>query len=163
MKRQMFSRGGAAFPDLSGDGQVTRKDILMGRGVQGLAMGGPPMMDPNMMPPAGPPMAPPMMPPAAPPMGPEQALAGAEAQGQEMGMLAAEGVMQNIDGAQDYQSLIDGIRGNQQPLEARYAELGSIVGEQDAMQTPESVLALTQPAIMMTEEGAVNSGIGELM
>jgi len=157
---------GAAFPDLSGDGQVTRKDILMGRGVQGLAMGGPPMMDPNMMPPAGPPMAPPPMgpPPMAPPqMGPEQALAGAEAQGQEMGMMAAEGVMQNIDGAQDYQSLIDGIRGNEQPLEARYAELGSIVGEQDAMQTPESVLALTQPAIMMTEEGAVNSGIGELM
>jgi len=108
-----------------------------------------------MMPPAGPPMA--------PPMGPEQALAGAEAQGQEMGMMAAEGVMQQIDGAQDYQSLIDGIRGNQQPLEARYAELGGIVGEQDAMQTPESVLALTQPAIMMTEEGAVNSGIGELM
>ncbi len=157
MKRQMFNRGGAAsFPDLSGDGKVTRKDILMGRGVQGLAMGGPPMMDPNMMPPAGPPMAP-------PPMGPEQALAGAEAQGQEMGMMAAEGVMQQIDGAQDYQSLIDGIRGNQQPLEARYAELGGIVGEQDAMQTPESVLALTQPAIMMTEEGAVNSGIGELM
>jgi len=153
MKRQMFNRGGAAsFPDLSGDGKVTRKDVLMGRGVQGLAMGGPPMMDPNMMPPAAPPQ-----------MGPEQALAGAEAQGQEMGMLAAEGVMQNIDGAQDYQSLIDGIRGNQQPLEARYAELGSIVGEQDAMQTPESVLALTQPAIMMTEEGAVNSGIGELM
>ena len=100
---------------------------------------------------------------APPQMGPEQALAGAEAQGQEMGMLAAEGVMQNIDGAQDYQSLIDGIRGNEQPLEARYAELGGIVGEQDAMQTPESVLALTQPAIMMTEEGAVNSGIGELM
>ena len=135
MKRQMFNRGGYVQP-------------------QRMNLGGQPMM-----PPAGPPM----MPPAAPPMGPEQALAGAEAQGQEMGMMAAEGVMQQIDGAQDYQSLIDGIRGNQQPLEARYAELGGIVGEQDAMQTPESVLALTQPAIMMTEEGAVNSGIGELM
>jgi len=162
MKRQMFNRGGAAsFPDLDGSGDVSRKDILIGRGVQGLAMGGPPMMDPNMMPPAAPP--PMAAPPAAPPMGPEQALAGAEAQGQEMGMMAAEGVMQQIDGAQDYESLIDGIRGNQQPLQARYAELGGIVGEQDAMQTPESVLALTQPAIMMTEEGAVNSGIGELM
>ena len=31
------------------------------------------------------------------------------------------------------------------------------------MQTPESVLALTQPAIMMTEQGAMDSGIGELM
>lgn len=125
----------------------------MGRGVQGLAMGGPPMMDPNMMPPAAPP------PMAPPPMGPEQALAGAEAQGQEMGMMAAEGVMQQIDGAQDYQSLIDGIRGNQQPLEARYAELGGIVGEQDAMQTPESVLALTQPAIMMTEEERLTAAL----
>ena len=33
MNRQMFRQGGAAFPDLSGDGQVTQKDILMGRGV----------------------------------------------------------------------------------------------------------------------------------
>ena len=32
MARQMFAKGGAAFPDLSGDGQVTRKDVLMGRG-----------------------------------------------------------------------------------------------------------------------------------
>ena len=134
MQRQMFKGGGYVHP-------------------QRMNLGGPPI--------APPPMGPPPMGP--PPMGPEQALAGAEAQGQEMGMLAAEGVMQNIDGAQDYQSLIDGIRGNEQPLEARYAELGGIVGEQDAMQTPESVLALTQPAIMMTEEGAVNSGIGELM
>ena len=133
MKRQMFNQGGYVHP-------------------QRMNLGGQPMM---------PPAAPPQM--APPQMGPEQALAGAEAQGQEMGMMAAEGVMQQIDGAQDYQSLIDGIRGNQQPLEARYAELGGIVGEQDAMQTPESVLALTQPAIMMTEEGAVNSGIGELM
>ena len=33
MNRQMFRQGGAAFPDLSGDGQVTQRDILMGRGV----------------------------------------------------------------------------------------------------------------------------------
>jgi len=31
------------------------------------------------------------------------------------------------------------------------------------MATPESVLALTQPTIMMTEQGAMDSGIGELM
>ena len=142
MNRQMFNQGGYVYP-------------------QRLNMGGQPMMDPNMMPPSEPQMDPNMMPPID--AGAEQALSGAEMQGQEMGMMAAEGIMQNIDGAQDYQSLIDGIRGNQQPLEARYAELAGIVGEQDAMQTPESVLALTQPAIMMTEEGAVNSGIGELM
>lgn len=35
MERPMFAAGGGAnkFPDLSGDGQVTQKDILMGRGV----------------------------------------------------------------------------------------------------------------------------------
>ena len=39
MKRQMFKAGGAAFPDLSGDGKVTQKDILMGRGVQFMERG----------------------------------------------------------------------------------------------------------------------------
>lgn len=142
MNRQMFNQGGYVYP-------------------QRLNMGGQPMMDPNMMPPSEPQMDPNMMPPID--AGAEQALSSAEMQGQEMGMMAAEGIMQNIDGAQDYQSLIDGIRGNQQPLEARYAELADLVGPEDAQQTPESVLALTQPAIMMTEQGAVNSGIGELM
>ena len=42
MERQMFKDGGAAFPDLSGDGKITQKDILMGRGVQFMEMGGPP-------------------------------------------------------------------------------------------------------------------------
>ena len=40
MQRQMFRNGGAAFPDLSGDGKVTQKDILMGRGVVPMAGGG---------------------------------------------------------------------------------------------------------------------------
>ena len=168
MQRQMFRNGGeASFPDLSGDGRTSQKDILMGRGVQGLAMGGPPM-DPNMMPPP-PPMdpnmmpPPPMAPPPMPPAGAEQALMGAEAQGQQAGMMAMEGMMQDIDGAQDYESLINGLRGNDMPLDARYAELAGLVGPEDAQQTPESVLTLTQPAIMMTEEGALNSGVGELM
>ena len=35
MDRPMFKKGGGAnkFPDLSGDGKVTQKDILIGRGV----------------------------------------------------------------------------------------------------------------------------------
>jgi hypothetical protein len=35
LNRSMFAAGGnvSKFPDLSGDGQVTQKDILMGRGV----------------------------------------------------------------------------------------------------------------------------------
>ena len=43
MERQMFKAGGAAFPDLSGDGKITQKDVLMGRGVQFMEMGGPPI------------------------------------------------------------------------------------------------------------------------
>ena len=40
MNRQMFRNGGAAFPDLSGDGKVTQKDILIGRGVVPMENGG---------------------------------------------------------------------------------------------------------------------------
>ena len=42
MDRQMFRKGGAAFPDLSGDGNVTQRDILMGRGVIPMQQGGNP-------------------------------------------------------------------------------------------------------------------------
>ena len=31
--RTGYKNGGGKFPDLSGDGKVTKKDILMGRGV----------------------------------------------------------------------------------------------------------------------------------
>ena len=35
-----YAGGGEAFPDLTGDGKVTRKDILKGRGVKGFEAGG---------------------------------------------------------------------------------------------------------------------------
>ena len=35
-----YKKGGAAFPDLTGDGKVTKKDILKGRGVKGFEEGG---------------------------------------------------------------------------------------------------------------------------
>ena len=120
-------------------------------------MGGPAQpMPQDMMPP---PPAPAMM----PPQGAEQQVVGAEMMGQQVGAQMADDMMMKLDGAEDYQTLIDGIRGNNLPLEARYEELATLVGEQDAMATPESVLALTQPTIMMTEQGAMDSGIGELM
>lgn len=120
-------------------------------------MGGPAQPMPQDMIPPPPPPA--MMPPA----GAEQQVAGAEMMGQQVGTQMADDMMMKLDGAEDYQTLIDGIRGNNLPLEARYEELATLVGEQDAMATPESVLALTQPTIMMTEQGAMDSGIGELM
>ena len=39
LKRKAMKKGG--FPDLSGDGKVTKKDILMGRGVIKKKLGGP--------------------------------------------------------------------------------------------------------------------------
>jgi hypothetical protein len=37
---RFLEKGGAAFPDLTGDGKVTRADILKGRGVKGFKGGG---------------------------------------------------------------------------------------------------------------------------
>lgn len=72
-------------------------------------------------------------------------------------------MMGGIDAADDVVGMINALRGNQAPLESRYAELAQYVGEADAQKTPESVLAMVQPTIMMTEEGAIDSGIGSMM
>ena len=87
----------------------------------------------------------------------------AAAQGQKIGQDYAQRMMEGIDQAQSTEELINAFRGNEMPLEARRDELAGYVGEGDADQTPESVLAMVQPVIMMTEEGAMNSGIGNLM
>ncbi len=70
---------------------------------------------------------------------------------------------QRLDMAESPEEVINAIRGNDRPVEDRYRELASYVGEQDAMQTPESVLAMVQPTLMLTEEGALDSGIGDLV
>ena len=143
MDRPMFKKGGGAnkFPDLSGDGKVTQKDILIGRGVIEKQEGGA--------------------------VNPEQAIAqvemAAEAEGEQLGLDYLAQQMGGIDMAEDAEGLINALRGNEMPISARRTELAEYVGEEDAMRTPESVLAMVQPTIMMTEEGAMNSGIGELM
>jgi len=162
MQRQMFAKGGAAFPDLSGDGQVTQKDILMGRGVIPMQEGG---MAP-MMPPQG---GAPMMPPGGAMMGAasgvpdEQAEAmGAQTMdtGAMQGMLAqVADNLENLDEVEDYEQVMNVMRGDNATLEDRYTELADVVGPEDARQTPESVLALVQPVMMMA---AVDQGIGGL-
>jgi len=130
-------------------------------------MGGPAQPMPQDMAPAPPPMAPPQ-----PQMDPEMARqAGvlektemeARSAGEQLGAEYAQNMMQGIDSAQSTEELINAFRGNEMPLDARRDELAGYVGEGDADQTPESVLAMVQPVIMMTEEGAMNSGIGNLM
>ena len=87
----------------------------------------------------------------------------ASEQTQGLGAEYAQSMINNLDAAETPEDVINAIRGNQMPLESRYRELAEYVGEEDAGQTPQSVLALVQPTLMMTEEGAMNSGIGELM
>lgn len=93
----------------------------------------------------------------------ERAEMMASQQAEQLGAQYAQDMMQNVNSAESAEDLINAMRGNQMPLEARREELGGLVGMEDANATPESVLALVQPVIMMTEEGAINSGIGELM
>jgi len=121
---------------------------------QEMAMGGEAMME----------MPPP--PPTAPVPGMDMAaqqVQNVEQETANIGAVAAQETLRSIDAADDPKSMIDALRGNEKPLEARYAELAGYVGEADAQQTPESVLAMVQPTIMLTEEGAIDSGIGELM
>ena len=167
MNRPMFrAAGGGAnkFPDLSGDGKVTQKDILIGRGViekqEGGGIGA--MMaaeDIAMMPDE---MPRPMM--QEPPMDPlAQDVLMAREEGEKIGLDYLAETMGGIDMAANTEELINSIRGNDRPLEARIAELATFVGEADARQTPESVLTMVQPTIMMTEEGAIDSGVGGLI
>jgi len=72
-------------------------------------------------------------------------------------------VMSSIDAAEEPVEMINAIRGNERPIEERYLELASIVGPEDAAATPETVLTLVQPTIMMTEQGALDSGIGQMV
>ena len=74
-----------------------------------------------------------------------------------------DNMISGLDNAEDTEEVINAIRGNEKPIQDRYQELAGIVGLQDAQATPESVLALVQPTMMMTEQGAMDTGIGELV
>jgi hypothetical protein len=145
---------------------VYKRPMFLQGGGPPLPMAAPPMAAGAM---AAPPMAAPPNAAAGAGIPPElqMALASAEQEGsaigQGIGQKFVTDMMSGLEGAEDYEQAINAIRGNELPLSARYDELGEIVGEEDAKETPESVLALVQPAIMMTEEGAMNSGIGNLM
>ena len=161
MERPMFAAGGGAnkFPDLSGDGQITQKDILMGRGVIQKQAGGPipDMPLPDM------PMQARVEPPPEQMMQVQEVEQQADMEGEQVGLDYLARTMDGIDAAEDVEEMINAMRGNAMPIEARRMELAEFVGRDDAMATPETVLAMVQPTIMMSEEGAMNSGIGDLM
>jgi len=143
-KRPMFmQQGGAATPRLP----TPMANMPMARAPSG-AM--PPMR------PSSAPMAPAPRIPAAPsrPTAPD-------AQG--IASMVADKAKADLATAQGPEQLINAFRGNQKPIAARYQELAEYVGPNDAGRTPTSVLTMVQPTIMMTEKGAADSGIGQLM
>lgn len=143
-KRPMFmQQGGAATPRLP----TPMANMPMARAPSG-AM--PPMRPSNA------PMAPASRIPAAPPRP-----AAPDSQG--IASMVADKAKADLATAQGPEQLINAFRGNQKPIAARYQELAEYVGPNDAGRTPTSVLTMVQPTIMMTEKGAADSGIGQLM
>jgi hypothetical protein len=67
--------------------------------------------------------------------------------------------LQDLENAEDFKTVMNSIRGDDATIEERRDELASLVGPEDASQTPESVLALVQPAMMMA---SIDQGIGGL-
>ena len=74
-------------------------------------------------------------------------------------MMAAAQDFGNIDDADDYEGMINSIRGDQAPMAERVNELAELVGLEDAQQTPESVVALIQPVMLLN---SMDQGIGSI-
>jgi hypothetical protein len=80
-----------------------------------------------------------------------------------IGQSIGEEMAQGIDQAENFEEMINAIRGDVKPIEFRKQELGLIVGNEDAQMTPDSVLALVQPIVvielqargMLDEQGMV--------
>jgi len=145
MSRQMFARGGPAVPMQEG----------------GMAVPAAPMPEPSAL---GSQMAPPGLPVDPNSVDINQAAQAAMQNGLDPAML--EGMLTNyadgledLENAEDYETVINGIRGDSLPIEQRYSELAEVVGPEDAQATPESVLTLVQPVMQMA---AVDQGIGGL-
>lgn len=154
MQRQMFKNGGEALKPIPAGNKGLPKLPTEVRNRMGYMEAG------GAVPPAPMGSMPPI-PEAAiePPMMPGEAMAATLPEDPMRDTLAA--VQQNLatlDEADNAEDMINAIRGNELPLEARYAELAELVGPEDAKQTPESVLALVQPTILMS----LDQGIGAL-
>ena len=148
-------------------GMMDRQMYAYGGQVRRMQAGGDPMMAPPAPGGAMPPPQPPVGLPGPQNVSMDQALTGAVQSGIDPAIL--EGMLQdaassigNIDAAaetEDYEQIINTIRGDQAPLSERRAELAGVVGDADAAQTPESVLTLVQP---MMQIAAVDQGIGSM-
>ena len=108
---------------------------------------------------------PPVNPMAGMPVSPDAAMppmagaAGVDPAMMEQMLMQAQQNITALDDAQSAEEVMNAMRGDQASVEERRMELAQIVGEGDAQSTPESVLTLVQPVMMMAQ---VDQGIGAL-
>ena len=67
-----------------------------------------------------------------------------------------------FDESENYDELMQAIRGDDLTEEDRRKELAMVVGEGDANKTPDSVLVLVQPVMQMLDQGVASTGIGQI-
>ena len=143
LQRQMFANGGAAVPNefkgfskLPEEVQMKMNPELAKKyeegGVAGL------MTQPDM---------------AAMPMGSTQEAVDPAVL--ETALQGASEEVGDLEQAGDFKSMMDQFSGEEKSEEERRDDLASIVGEEDAAQTPDSVLALVTPVVQisMLEQG----------
>jgi hypothetical protein len=68
--------------------------------------------------------------------------------------------IQNVDAAGDFRQIMNAVWDEDADLEAYRDRLASVVGQEDASRTPDSVLALIQPTLQLAE---IDKGVGSLM
>ena len=105
-----------------------------------------------------------MAPPPIPPQ--DMGMPGEDEQMLMAGLSGAQNVLGDLDAASNVEEAINAIRQDAAPLEARRDELAGFVGPEDAARTPDSVLLLLQPVIIMDQASAagdpMDAGVGGL-
>ena len=124
-------------------------------------------MAPTDMPPQDMGMAPPPMAPQDMGMAPQDmGMPGEDEQMLMAGLSGAQNVLGDLDAASNVEEAINAIRQDAAPLEARRDELAGFVGPEDAARTPDSVLLMLQPVIIMDQASAagvpMDAGVGGL-
>jgi hypothetical protein len=162
MQRQMFAGGGAAglkpIPeDAKGLQALSRANpgAVNNMGYKAMAMGGDPMMPPEGI------MA------TAPAMGAPSAEMLAEDGAKIMDTNTVASMIEGAEAAGfsdpeaagSFEEMMNSVSGDNKTSEERRTDLASIVGPEDAGQTPESVLALVTPVV---ELALVDQGIGPM-
>ena len=158
MGRQMFRDGGIVPMQYGGMaptemGMAPPPDMGMAPTEMGMA----PPPDMGMAPPPEMGMAPPP---------PDMGMAGEDEQMLMAGLSGAQTVLGELDSASNVEEAINAIRQDAAPLEARRDELAQFVGPEDAARTPDSVLLMLQPVIIMEQASAggdpMDAGVGGL-